>query len=82
LDYRQKNSISKNLIKIIGYRLGLKSEKSVYSFSKLILNEIIRTKEARTMKQLHAYEIDLTKLEGNGDFACPRRGTKISPDDY
>jgi hypothetical protein len=33
------------------------------------------------MKQMHAYKIDLTKIEGNGDFACPRCGTKISPDD-
>jgi hypothetical protein len=33
------------------------------------------------MKQIHAYKIDLTKIEGNGDFACPRCGTKISPDD-
>jgi DNA-directed RNA polymerase subunit RPC12/RpoP len=33
------------------------------------------------MKQIHAYKIDLTKIEGNGDFACPKCGTKISPDD-
>ncbi len=33
------------------------------------------------MKQIHAYKIDLTKIKGNGDFACPRCGTRISPDD-
>ena len=33
------------------------------------------------MKQLHAYKVDLTRIEGNGDFACPRCGTEISPDD-
>ena len=33
------------------------------------------------MKQIHAYKIDLTKIDGNGDFACPRCGTVISPDD-
>ena len=33
------------------------------------------------MKQIHAYKIDLTRIEGNGDFACPRCGTVISPDD-
>jgi len=33
------------------------------------------------MMQMHAYKIDLTKIDGNGDFACPRCGTKISPDD-
>jgi hypothetical protein len=33
------------------------------------------------MKQRHPHKIDLTKIEGNGDFACPRCETKISPDD-
>jgi len=33
------------------------------------------------MKQIHAYKIDLNKIKGEGDFACPRCGTKISPDD-
>ncbi len=33
------------------------------------------------MKQIHAYQIDLTRIEGNGDFPCPRCGTKLSPDD-
>jgi len=27
------------------------------------------------------YKIDLTKIEGNGDFSCPRCGALISPDD-
>ena len=33
------------------------------------------------MKDMHAYKIDLTKIEGSGSFDCPRYGTKISPDD-
>lgn len=33
------------------------------------------------MKQSQAYRIDLTKIEGNGDFPCPSCGTVISPDD-
>jgi hypothetical protein len=33
------------------------------------------------MKQIHAYKIDLTKIKGEGAFACPRCGTMISPDD-
>jgi hypothetical protein len=33
------------------------------------------------MKQIHAYKIDLTKIKGEGDLACPRCGTVISPDD-
>lgn len=35
------------------------------------------------MKQLHRleYEIDLTKIEGAGDFPCPNCGAVISPDD-
>ena len=33
------------------------------------------------MKQTQAYRLDLTKIDGNGDFACPRCGTAISPND-
>ena len=28
-----------------------------------------------------AYTIELTKIEGDGDFPCPKCGKKISPDD-
>lgn len=27
------------------------------------------------------YKLDLTKIEGHGEFPCPRCGTAISPDD-
>ena len=33
------------------------------------------------MKQLLVYNIDLVKLEGEGDFLCPYCETPISPDD-
>ena len=33
------------------------------------------------MKQTHAYKLDLTKIEGEGDFTCPKCGTSMSPDD-
>ena len=33
------------------------------------------------MKQIQVYVLDLTKIDGNGDFSCPRCGNKISPDD-
>jgi hypothetical protein len=33
------------------------------------------------MKQKQAYVLDLTKMDGNGDFPCPRCGAVISPDD-
>jgi phage terminase large subunit GpA-like protein len=32
-------------------------------------------------KQILAYKLDLTKIDGKGDFLCPQCGTKISPDD-
>ena len=32
-------------------------------------------------KQENAYMLDLTKTDAEGDFLCPRCGTKISPDD-
>ena len=31
--------------------------------------------------QVLTHKIDLTALEGKGDFLCPCCGTKISPDD-
>ncbi len=33
------------------------------------------------MRQTHAFKVDLTKIEGNGEFSCPRCGAIISPDD-
>jgi len=33
------------------------------------------------MEHLHAYKIDLTKIDGNGDFFCPRCMSTISPED-
>jgi hypothetical protein len=33
------------------------------------------------VKQMLVHEIDLTELDGEGDFLCPFCGTKISPED-
>jgi len=33
------------------------------------------------MEQAQAYKLDLTKMDGNGDFSCPRCGSIISPDE-
>ncbi len=33
------------------------------------------------MEQTQAYKLDLTEMEGNGDFSCPRCGNVISPDE-
>jgi DNA-directed RNA polymerase subunit RPC12/RpoP len=33
------------------------------------------------VEQLLVYEVDLTKIHGNGDFRCPKCGATISPDD-
>lgn len=32
------------------------------------------------MDQLMVYELDLTRIQGNGDFPCPKCGIIISPD--
>jgi rubrerythrin len=34
-----------------------------------------------SMKKEIAYTIDLTKIDGDGAFPCPKCGTMISPDD-
>ena len=31
--------------------------------------------------RLREYVVDLTKIEGHGDFPCPHCGTTLSPDD-
>ena len=33
------------------------------------------------MKQMHVYKLDLAKIDGSGDFSCPKCGSAISPDD-
>jgi predicted RNA-binding Zn-ribbon protein involved in translation (DUF1610 family) len=33
------------------------------------------------MKQIQVYVLDLNKIDGRGDFLCPRCGNEISPDD-
>ncbi len=33
------------------------------------------------MKRPAVYNVDLTKIEGEGDFPCPKCGATISPED-
>ena len=33
------------------------------------------------MEQSQAYKLDLTKIDGNGDFSCPKCGNTVSPDE-
>ena len=33
------------------------------------------------MKQVQKHVLDLTEINGNGDFSCPECGATISPDD-
>lgn len=33
------------------------------------------------MKQRSIFKIDITEIEGDGDFPCPNCGVMISPDD-
>jgi DNA-directed RNA polymerase subunit RPC12/RpoP len=37
--------------------------------------------EERRLQTSRFFTVDLTKINGKGDFSCPRCGTKISPDD-
>jgi uncharacterized C2H2 Zn-finger protein len=46
-----------------------------------VLKTLEPTKGARRMKQMQVYTVDLTKIDGSGDFPCPRCGAVISPDD-
>jgi len=42
---------------------------------------MLERKNQKMKKASTVYVIDLTKIEGNGDFLCPNCGTVISPDD-
>jgi phage terminase large subunit GpA-like protein len=33
------------------------------------------------LQRIKYYTIDLTKIDGKGEFRCPRCGTEMSPDD-
>jgi predicted RNA-binding Zn-ribbon protein involved in translation (DUF1610 family) len=43
----------------------------------------MKTKKKKKMrtKLLLEYKVDLTKIEGSGDFPCPKCGVKLSPED-
>jgi len=34
------------------------------------------------MKQIQSHVLDLTTIDGDGEFLCPDCGNRISPDDY
>jgi predicted RNA-binding Zn-ribbon protein involved in translation (DUF1610 family) len=37
--------------------------------------------KGKQTKQVLVTELDLTKIDGNGDFPCPKCGVTISPED-
>jgi len=39
------------------------------------------TQKGKQTKQVLVTELDLTKIDGNGDFPCPKCGVVISPED-
>jgi len=44
-------------------------------------NGVLAMMKKAAVKKSAAYTIDLTKIDGDGAFACPKCGTLISPDD-
>jgi hypothetical protein len=47
----------------------------------LLYEETELAKAATKNKQGPVNELDLTKIDGNGDFPCPKCGITISPED-
>jgi len=39
------------------------------------------TRSSNKIKQIQSHILDLTQIDGNGEFLCPECGRKISPDD-
>jgi ribosomal protein S27AE len=85
--------ISKPIIDYVSPQRRLISEESLQSLENMlniVLHEIqdlrnemnmINAKLLDFMKKAELYEIDLQKLEGKGDFPCPKCGNIIDPDD-
>jgi hypothetical protein len=44
------------------------------------LSSLLKNREKKK-KQPLVYELDLTRIQGNGDFPCPNCGVTISPED-
>jgi predicted RNA-binding Zn-ribbon protein involved in translation (DUF1610 family) len=44
-------------------------------------NGVLAMMKKAAVKKSAAYTIDLTKIDGDGAFPCPKCGTLISPDD-
>ena len=42
----------------------------------------LKVKKKMKVKPLLEYKVDLTKIEGSGDFPCPNCGVNISPEDH
>jgi len=49
----------------------------------IILSSVNPSMEEGRLKQSHKQEhvIDLTKIQGGGDFSCPQCGVRIAPED-
>jgi hypothetical protein len=62
-------------------RFECQSGKSINSFSFNNKSKASERKGGIRIKQMHLHTLDLTKIEGNGEFPCPACGTTISPDD-
>jgi len=56
-------------------------EKSLNKRSRLPNPKVCEEWKPETMNQTHAYKVNLTKINGDGDFPCPRCGSIMSPDD-
>jgi len=41
----------------------------------------VGAQKGKHVKQMLVSELDLTKIDGNGDFPCPNCGVTISPED-
>ena len=44
------------------------------------MSSLLKNREKKK-KQPLVYELDLTRIQGNGDFPCPNCGVTISPED-
>ncbi len=68
-------------LELIWIRFERDFEKRLIAYLRKRAIEAIIMKGGKKLRQLAVHVLDLTKIEGKGEFSCPKCKVKISPED-
>jgi hypothetical protein len=68
-------------LELIWMRFERDFEKSLIAYLRKRAIEATIMKGGKKLRQLAIHVLDLTKIEGKGEFSCPKCKVKISPED-